>query len=161
LHQPAVSLLDPGRALPGIVLRHADLGHAVVQPQRRRGRRPRLRSRVRYPALRLRPESRARHQLDLAPEHPRGHPAVLAGRPRIPRDTLTSVLVLAALQGPAGTALARAWHQRETGAARAAFHWTETVAHRRDWLPNPLYEDAEHLADTELAVERTDTVVRV
>src|SRR5260221_14454625 len=75
-------------------------------------------------------------------------------RRRKPPDLLTAVLVLAVLQGSAGSAISKAWHARETAATRAAFHWTETVAHRRDWLPNPLYEDPEHLADTELAIER-------
>lgn len=35
------------------------------------------------------------------------------------------------------------------------------MAHRRDWLPNPLHTDGEHDGDPALAVERTDTVSRL
>jgi hypothetical protein len=57
-------------------------------------------------------------------------------------------------------AIGRAWRARQNRIDSASFHWTEVVAHRHDWIPNPLHADSENAADPALTRERTDTVSR-
>src|SRR5437868_5178656 len=74
---------------------------------------------------------------------------------------MIALLAAAAFVQAPKPVILRAWQERQARVGTAAFHWTETQAHRRDWLPNPRHPEFDHDDDPRVAVERTDTLARV